>query len=159
MFGTGLWVQNKNEPVVCGLFYDGADSPMGLLPDIYNYRLRMRRECREPFPRHRRQRKPQVSDPGMHHGTCVTHVPWCMPGSLIRDGRENVPGFPGECNPQFCVSGKRLMRETQRTRRRPGCRCSRIWWLGRSWRYMVADWIGVWAWSISVHSSSFQIYW
>ena len=26
------------------------------------------------FPRHRLQRKPLVSDPGMHHGTCVTHV-------------------------------------------------------------------------------------
>ena len=25
---------------------------------------------------------PRVSDPDMHHGTCVTHVPWCMPGSL-----------------------------------------------------------------------------
>ena len=25
---------------------------------------------------------PQVSDPDMHHGTCVTHVPWCKPGSL-----------------------------------------------------------------------------
>ena len=25
---------------------------------------------------------PLVSDPGMHHGTCVTHVPWCMSGSL-----------------------------------------------------------------------------
>ena len=25
---------------------------------------------------------PPVSDPDMHHGTCVTHVPWCMPGSL-----------------------------------------------------------------------------
>ena len=23
-----------------------------------------------------------VRDPDMHHGTCVTHVPWCMPGSL-----------------------------------------------------------------------------
>ena len=23
-------------------------------------------------------RPPQVSDPDMHHGTCVTHVPWCM---------------------------------------------------------------------------------
>ena len=34
------------------------------------------------FPRHRLQRKPLVSDPGMHHGTCVTHVPWCMSGSL-----------------------------------------------------------------------------
>ena len=24
---------------------------------------------------------PRVSDPDMHHGTCVKHVPWCMPGS------------------------------------------------------------------------------
>ena len=24
----------------------------------------------------------RVSDPDMHHGTCVTHVPWCMSGSL-----------------------------------------------------------------------------
>ena len=27
----------------------------------------------------------RVSDPDMHHGTCVTHVPWCMPGSLTSD--------------------------------------------------------------------------
>ena len=26
---------------------------------------------------------PRVRDPDMHHGTCVTHVSWCMPGSLI----------------------------------------------------------------------------
>ena len=25
---------------------------------------------------------PQASDPNMHHGTCVTHVPWCSPGSI-----------------------------------------------------------------------------
>ena len=25
---------------------------------------------------------PRVSDPDMHYGTCVTHVPWCMLGSL-----------------------------------------------------------------------------
>ena len=25
---------------------------------------------------------PQVSDPDMHHVTCVRHVPWCMPESL-----------------------------------------------------------------------------
>ena len=24
---------------------------------------------------------PRVSDPDMHHGMCVTHVPWCMSGS------------------------------------------------------------------------------
>ena len=43
------------------------------------------------------QRKPLVSDPGMHHCTCVTHVPWCMSGSLTRGGGENVPDPPGAC--------------------------------------------------------------
>ena len=43
------------------------------------------------------QWKPLVSDPGMHHDTCVMHVPWCMSGSLTRGGRENVPGIPGAC--------------------------------------------------------------
>ena len=50
-------------------------------------------------PRGRLQRKPVVSDTGMHHGTCVTHVPWCMSGSLTRGGGENVPGIPGACAP------------------------------------------------------------
>ena len=40
------------------------------------------------FPRRRFQRKPLVSDPGMHHGTCGTHVPWCMSGSLTCGDRE-----------------------------------------------------------------------
>ena len=45
---------------------------------------------------------PRVSDPDMHHGTCVTHVPWCMSGSLTSvflwiGGGENVPGIPGAC--------------------------------------------------------------
>ena len=51
------------------------------------------------FPRHRFQRKPLVSDPGMHHGTCVTHVPWCMSGSLTCGDGENVPGIPRACAP------------------------------------------------------------
>ena len=34
--------------------------------------------------RHRVQMKPLVSDPGMHHGACVTHTPWCMSASLTR---------------------------------------------------------------------------
>ena len=57
----------------------------------------MSREYWARFPRHRIQRKLLVSDPGMHHGTCVTHVPWCMSGSLTRGGGENVPGIPGAC--------------------------------------------------------------
>ena len=49
------------------------------------------------FSRHRLQRKPLVSDPGMHHGTYVTHIPWCMSGSLTRGGGENVLSIPGAC--------------------------------------------------------------
>ena len=49
------------------------------------------------FSRHRLQRKPLVSDPGMHHGTGVTYVPWRMWGSLTRGGGENVPGIPCAC--------------------------------------------------------------
>ena len=51
------------------------------------------------FPRRRLQRKPLVSDPGMHHGTCVTHVPWCMSGSFNCGDGENVPGIPSACAP------------------------------------------------------------
>ena len=49
------------------------------------------------FSAPRLQRAPLRSDPGMHDGTCVTHVPWCMSGSLIRGGVENVPGNAGTC--------------------------------------------------------------
>ena len=58
---------------------------------------------------------PRVSDPDIHHGTCVTHVPWCMPGSLasgflwsrMREKRSGLS--PRVRNPQFNVSGKRLI--------------------------------------------------
>ena len=61
------------------------------------------------FPRHRLQTKPLDSDPGMHHGTCVTHVPGCMSGSLTRGGIETFPAFPGPAQPAIYVSGKRPM--------------------------------------------------
>ena len=51
------------------------------------------------FPHRRFRRKPLVSDPGMHHSTCVRHVPWCMSGSLNCGDGENVPGIPGACAP------------------------------------------------------------
>ena len=70
--------------------------------------LRMHRECRERFPRHRR-----IVDPDMHHGTCMTHVPWCMPGSLTSSflwsrwrGKRSRHSRRMR-NPQFYVSGKR----------------------------------------------------
>ena len=58
---------------------------------------------------------PRFSDPDMHHGTCVAHVPWCMSGSLTSGflwrwwrGRRSRHSRR-MCNPQFCVSGKRPM--------------------------------------------------
>ena len=58
---------------------------------------------------------PRVSDPDMHHGTCVTHVPWCMPGSLTSGflwsrwrGKRSRHSRRMR-NPQFCISGKRPM--------------------------------------------------
>ena len=61
------------------------------------------------FPRRRFQMKQLVSDPGMHHGTCVTHVPWCMSGSLTCGDGKTFPAFLAHAHPQFCVSGKRPM--------------------------------------------------
>ena len=55
----------------------------------------MRRECRERFPCHRLRRKQLVSDPGIHHGMCVT--PWCMSGSQTLGGAENVSNIPRAC--------------------------------------------------------------
>ena len=55
----------------------------------------------------------RFSDPDMHHGTCVTHMPWCMSGSLTSDflgsrwrGKHSRHSRPMR-NPQFCVSCKR----------------------------------------------------
>ena len=58
---------------------------------------------------------PWVSDPDMHHGTCVTHVPWCMLGSLtsgfLRSRRRGKRSRHSRRmhNSQFYVSGKRSM--------------------------------------------------
>ena len=56
---------------------------------------------------------PRVSDPDMHHGTCVAHVPWCMSGSRTsgflwnRWQAKRSRHSRRMRNPQFCVSGKR----------------------------------------------------
>ena len=47
------------------------------------------------FPATDIKRKWPARNPDMRHSTCVTHVSWCMPGSLTRAGGENVPGIPG----------------------------------------------------------------
>ena len=51
----------------------------------------------------------RVSDPDMHHDTCVTHVPWCMPGSRtcgflwIRCRGKHSQDSRRMRNPQFYV--------------------------------------------------------
>ena len=67
-------------------------STVGLLPDTQIACCVCAANAGNVFPCGGLQRKPLVKDPGMHHGTCVTHVPWCMPGSLARGGGENIPG-------------------------------------------------------------------
>ena len=58
---------------------------------------------------------PRVSDPDMYHGTCVTHAPWFVPGSLTSGflwsrwrGKRSRHSRRMR-NPQFCASGKRPM--------------------------------------------------
>ena len=65
----------------------------------------------------------RVSDLDMHHGTCVMHVPWCMPGSLTSGflwcrWRGKLSRHSRRMrNPQFYISGKRPMAlTTQDTR-------------------------------------------
>ena len=88
---------------------------MGLLPDTQNCGLRMRRECRERFPRHRLQRKPLVSDPGMRHGTCVPHVRWCMSGSLNPRWQEKRSRHSRVCaNRNFTYLVRGPMQHTRR---------------------------------------------
>ena len=47
----------------------------------------------------------RVSDPDMHHDTCVTHLPGCMPGSLTsrflwsRWQGKKLPAFPAHVQP------------------------------------------------------------
>ena len=56
---------------------------------------------------------PPVSDPDMYHGTCVTHVPRCMPGSLnsgflcSRWRGKRSRHSRRMRNPQVCLSAKK----------------------------------------------------
>ena len=58
---------------------------------------------------------PRVSDPDIHHDICVTHVPWCTPGSLTSGflwsrWRGKLSRHSRHMsNPQLYVSGKRPM--------------------------------------------------
>ena len=64
----------------------------------------------------------RFSDLDMNHGTCVTHVPWCMPGSIFSGflwswwrGKRSRNSRRMR-NPQFYVSGKRSMTYKHKSR-------------------------------------------
>ena len=82
---------------------------MGLLPDTQNLGVRMRRECRESFPRHH----------GLAIPTCITARASRTLHDACRDrllavafkirGGENIPGIPGACatrNFEYLVRGQ-----------------------------------------------------
>ena len=75
---TDIYTTNHPSSILSKLKLNYVVSYIGFLPDTLNCGLRIRWESRERFPRYRRQRKLLYSDSGMHHGTCVTHMPWCM---------------------------------------------------------------------------------
>ena len=72
---------------------------MGLLPDTENCGCAYAGNAGSFSP------PPEAKDPDMHHGTCVTHVPWCMPGSLTsgflwsRRRGKTFPAFPAHAQP------------------------------------------------------------
>ena len=94
---TVLWV-TKDE------WWEEIDTILGFQVRAWaSYQIRIIASCAcagntgNGFPCGLIQRSPLVSDLGMHHGTCVTHVPWCMSGSLTRGTGENVSGILGAC--------------------------------------------------------------
>ena len=96
---------HKGGRISAGPFFRRMFEPLILFRVWASYQIRKIAGCAcagnagNIFPRRRFQSKSLVSDPSMHHGTCVTHVPWCMSGSLIRSDGENVPSIPGACAP------------------------------------------------------------
>ena len=90
----------------------------------------------------------RVSNADMHHGTCVTHVPWCMPGLLASGffwspwrGKRSRHSWR---NPQFYVSGKRPIERQDISITMPlDClfRSFRLTWKAR-WKTRIASPLG-----------------
>ena len=103
------WFWDGNPRVNCGSPPKGPSNTenvsiwwrhhkMWLCCEICNFHAYFGDWCLQHFPR---------NHPDIHHDTYVTHVPWCMLGSLTSGfrwsrWRGNVPGMPGPCaNPNF----------------------------------------------------------
>ena len=108
---------------------------------------------------------PQVSDPDMHHGTCVSHVPWCMPGSLTsgflwnRRRGKTFPAFPAHAQPAILrICKEAHVREFSKFKiRLILCACVFVgsgWWMiinGRIQTYMTIKL--EWSW----HQQNFNV--
>ena len=79
----------------------GKDSQHQLLQQWAPYQIRNIANCACTWNTGNVFPATAVSDPDIHHGTCVTHVPRCMPGPLTNGGAgvENVPGIAGSAQP------------------------------------------------------------
>ena len=98
-----------------------------------------------------------ISDPVMHHVTCVPHVLWCMSGSPTVSfevgGREHVPGIPSACttrNFTYLVIGPWFIRCLARFPRKDLLhaeqRCVWMWWCSYHFRqkystYRIFSWL------------------
>ena len=69
----------------------------------------------------------------MHHGTCVTHLPSCMSGSLTCGGGENFPEIPGACAPAIL----RIWQEAHWKYSEPRQHC--IYWCPSNYRCYIAS--------------------
>ena len=148
------WVYQTISWLVSSLYFQPVVSK-GLLLQWASYQIRKIAGCAcagnagNVFPRRRFQRKLLVSDPGMHHGTCVTHVPWCMSGSLTCGDGENVPGIPSACAPA-------ILRIWQEAHGQTLVAVDRDWWA-----CPIETWLFCWSlWrriiNVHLHSTKFS---
>ena len=85
---------NNSSDTLSTKYTQQAFTPLDLSPYGPLARYVKLRVAGNVFPRRRLQRKPLVSDPGMHDA-------WCMSELLNRGDGENVPGIPDACTCNF----------------------------------------------------------
>ena len=77
MYSCSWYSVNKNGPCMCSLKFPGT--PLTVWPSC---QIRKIAGAHAPGMPGTFSPSPQVSDPDMHHGTCVTHVPWSLTSSF-----------------------------------------------------------------------------
>ena len=86
----------------------------------------------------------RISDPDMHHGTCVKHVPWCMPGSSMSIERSDIS--TSACALCATSSGSKVIASVHLSFHGPPCeKCTpaRLWMWDTFERCTPTDWSGM----------------